>query len=63
MATKMAGRLTVQERAQIAARYEVWNLVVAVQRWRRYSHLKRSVMLTHDKDLVGSPSAVTASDY
>jgi len=27
----MAGRLTVTERAQIAARYEVWNSVVAVQ--------------------------------
>ena len=25
MATKMAGRLTVQERAQVGARYEVWN--------------------------------------
>ena len=33
--TKMAGRLTVKERAQIAARYEVWNSVVAVQRWWR----------------------------
>jgi hypothetical protein len=33
MATKMAGRLTTQERAQIASRYEVWNSVVAVQRW------------------------------
>ena len=33
MATKMAGRMTVQERAQIAARYEVRNSVVAVQRW------------------------------
>jgi hypothetical protein len=32
MATKMAGHLTVQERAQTAARYEVWNLAVAVQR-------------------------------
>ena len=31
----MAGRLTVKERAQIAARYEVWNSVVAVQRWWR----------------------------
>jgi hypothetical protein len=31
----MAGRLTTQERAQIAARYEVWNSVVAVQRWWR----------------------------
>jgi hypothetical protein len=31
----MARRLTVQERAQIAARYEVWNLVVVVQRWWR----------------------------
>ena len=27
----MVGRLTVQERAQIATRYEVWNSVVAVQ--------------------------------
>jgi len=35
MATKMAGRLTIQERAQIAPRYEVWNSVVAVQRWWR----------------------------
>ena len=35
MATKMAGRLTVQERAQIAARYEEWNSVVSVQRWWR----------------------------
>ena len=35
MATKMAGRLNVQERAQIAARYELWNSVVAVQRWWR----------------------------
>jgi len=35
MAKKMAGRLTVQERAQIAALYEVWNSVLAVQRWRR----------------------------
>ena len=35
MATKMAGRLTVPERAQIAACYEVWNSVVAVQRWWR----------------------------
>ena len=33
--TKMAGRLTVKERAQTAARYEVWNSVVAVQRWWR----------------------------
>jgi len=31
----MAGRLTVQERTQIAARYEVWNSVVGVQRWWR----------------------------
>jgi len=29
----MAGRLTVKERAQIAARYEVWNSVAAVHRW------------------------------
>jgi len=29
----MAGRLTVKERAQIVARYEVWNSLVAVQRW------------------------------
>jgi len=29
----MAGRLTAQERVQIAACYEVWNSVVAVQRW------------------------------
>ena len=28
-------RLTVKERAQIAVRYEVWNSVVAVQRWWR----------------------------
>ena len=35
MAKKMAGRLTVQERAQIAALYEVWNSVLAVQRWWR----------------------------
>ena len=33
MATEMAGGLTVQERAQIAARYEVWNSVAALQRW------------------------------
>ena len=33
--TKMAGRLTVQERAQIAARYEVWRSIVEVQRWWR----------------------------
>ena len=33
--TKMAGRLTVQERAQIAARYEVWRSIVDVQRWWR----------------------------
>ena len=33
MTTKMAGRLTVQELVQIAARYEVWNSVFAVQRW------------------------------
>ena len=26
MATKKADRLTVEERAQIGARYEVWNL-------------------------------------
>ena len=31
----MAGRLTVQERAQIAARYEVWRSIVQVQRWYR----------------------------
>ena len=35
MATEMAGSLTVQEGAQNAARYEVWNSVVAVQRWWR----------------------------
>jgi len=35
MATNMAGCLTVQQRAQIAARYEMWNSVVAVQRWWR----------------------------
>src|SRR5215475_11863898 len=35
MATKMAGRLTAQERAQIAARYDVWNSVAAVQIWWR----------------------------
>jgi hypothetical protein len=33
--TKMAGRLTLQERAQIAARYEVWGCIVQVQRWWR----------------------------
>ena len=26
--TKMAGRLTLQKRAQIAARYEVWEYIV-----------------------------------
>ncbi|PSN40078.1 hypothetical protein C0J52_18239 [Blattella germanica] len=31
----MADRLTVQQRAQIAARYEVWNSVLLVQRWWR----------------------------
>jgi len=31
----MAGHLTVTERAQIAASYEVWNSVVAVHRWWR----------------------------
>ena len=31
----MAGRLTLQERAQIAARYEVWGCIVQVQRWWR----------------------------
>ena len=31
----MAGRFNVKERAQIAARYEVWNSVVAVRRWWR----------------------------
>ena len=31
----MAGRLTLQERAQIAARYEVWGCIVHVQRWWR----------------------------
>ncbi|KAK7072238.1 hypothetical protein SK128_001416, partial [Halocaridina rubra] len=29
----MAKRLTLQERAQLAARYEVWKYVVRVQRW------------------------------
>ena len=33
--TKMAGCLTVQERAQIAARYEVRRFIVEVQRWWR----------------------------
>ena len=33
--TMMTGRLTVKEGAQIAARYEVWNSMVAVQRWWR----------------------------
>ena len=31
--TKLAGRLTVQEHAQIAARYEVLRFIVQVQRW------------------------------
>ena len=31
----MAGRLTVQERAQIAARYEVRKSIVEVRRWWR----------------------------
>ena len=31
----MAGRFSVKERTQIAARYEVWNSVVAVQIWWR----------------------------
>ena len=31
----MAGRLTVQERAQIAARYEAWGCIVQLQRWWR----------------------------
>ena len=31
----MAGRLTVQERAQIAARYKVWRPIVEVQRYWR----------------------------
>jgi len=35
IATKMAGGLTVQEGAQIAAGNEVWNSVVARQRWWR----------------------------
>ena len=29
----MAGRLTVQEHAQIEACYEVWRFIVQVQRW------------------------------
>ena len=29
----MAGRLTVQGHAQIAARYEVWIFIVEMQRW------------------------------
>jgi len=37
----MAGRLIVKERAQIAARFEVWNSVVAVQRWWRGAGLRR----------------------
>ena len=32
---KMASRLTIQERAKTAARYEEWNSVVEVQRWQR----------------------------
>ena len=35
MATKMGGRWTVEEQAQITALYEVWNSVVAVQSWWR----------------------------
>ena len=31
----MAGRLTLQERVQLAARYQVWRSVVQVQRWWR----------------------------
>ena len=31
----MAGRLTLQEPAQLAARYKVWRSVVQVQRWWR----------------------------
>jgi len=35
MATKISGHLTVQERTQIASRFEVWNSDVTVQRWCR----------------------------
>lgn len=38
----MADRLTLTERAQLAARYEVWRSVVAVQRWWRSKHGPRS---------------------
>ena len=31
----MAGRLTVQQRPLIAARYKVWRSIVQVQRWLR----------------------------
>ena len=31
----MAGRITVQERAQIAARHDVWRSIVEVQLWLR----------------------------
>lgn len=38
----MAQRLTLQERAQLASRYEVWQSVVRVQRWWRTIHGPRA---------------------
>ena len=38
----MAERLTLQERAQLAAQYEVWQSVVRVQRWWRTIHGPRA---------------------
>ena len=40
----MANRITVQERAQVAARYEVWRSVVQVQRWWRAEHGPRATL-------------------
>lgn len=40
----MAHRITVQERAQVAARYEVWRSVVQVQRWWRAEHGPRATL-------------------
>ena len=54
--TKMAGRLTLQERAQIAARYEVWGCIVQVQRWLRIIKgnyiLKTNYSFLKDQDVL-----------
>ena len=43
----MANKFTLQERTQIALKFEAWQSEIAVQHWWRQMHGRRAIISTH----------------